>query len=106
MKIKREINVLTPNAEYEFKLTPDELKQAHGEFEEMFGNSPLYDFIKQEVPFRLTEILGVDERTVTPELVKEIARDLYAESDVMFDYDRLDRWMAEKYDEYSDGGQD
>lgn len=93
MKIKREIYVLTPNAEYEFGLTEAELEKAHDEYVAIYGNDPLLDFIKQEVPFRLQEVIGIAPEKITTELVDSIVDALYDNSDIMFDYDKLDSWL-------------
>lgn len=61
--------------------------------------NPLLAFIKEEVPFRLDEMLGVPEEEQTPELVAEIVSRLYDENDVMFDYAALDDFIIEILDE-------
>lgn len=53
-------------------------------------------FIEAEVPFRLDEILGVD---APEEVVQELIGEVKANTDVMFDYDRFDGFLEEKYEE-------
>lgn len=53
-------------------------------------HEPLLDFIKNEVPFRLKEILGFPEEKITGELINSCVKELYDNSDVMFDYDAID----------------
>lgn len=52
--------------------------------------SPLLSFIKDEVPFRLREILDVSEEQITPELIDMCVNYLHDNSDVMFNYDAID----------------
>lgn len=51
---------------------------------------PLRTFIEQEVHFRLNEIL---ETPVSPDNEEVIAEALYEDSDILFDYDRIDEWL-------------
>lgn len=55
--------------------------------------SALLAFIREEVGFRLVEILGVKEKDITPELIEELAHALDDNSDVMFNYDKLDGYL-------------
>lgn len=51
---------------------------------------PLREFIKQEVPFRLSEIFHIPDSELAPHIVDACIEDLYDNSDVMFDYDSID----------------
>lgn len=51
---------------------------------------PLREFIKQEVPFRLSEIFRIPDSELAPHIVDACIEDLYDNSDVMFDYDSID----------------
>lgn len=62
--------------------------------------NPLLAFIKQEVPFRLEEVLEVPEGSRTFELIEECVDRLYESSDVMFDYDALDSFLTGILDEH------
>lgn len=93
------IIVLNLGSSKQLKLTTEELRQAHDTYEEMFGNSPLYNFIKEEVPYRLREIFGYSSEQITPELVDGLVTALYDNSDVMFNYDALDNWLSERLDD-------
>lgn len=55
--------------------------------------TPLLAFIKEEVPFRLKEVLGVPDEAQTLELVEEMVDRLWENNDVMFDYDALDDFL-------------
>lgn len=61
---------------------------------------PLKALIKQEVPHRLMEVLEVDPERVTPELKKDIVNRLSENSDIMFDYDAIDNFIAGILKEY------
>lgn len=56
--------------------------------------SPLLEFIKKEIPFRLwlLDIRG----SVPQDIIDQLVEDIYAESDTMFDYDRFDNWILTK----------
>lgn len=51
---------------------------------------PLREFVKQEVPFRLSEIFHIPDSELAPHIVDACIEDLYDNSDVMFDYDSID----------------
>lgn len=57
-------------------------------------HDPLFDFIKKEVPFRLREILNVPEEKITGELINSCVKELYDNSDAMFDYDAIDSLLV------------
>lgn len=52
-------------------------------------------FLQQEVPYRLTEHIGVEKSCMTDELVSDCIDALCQNSDVMFDYDRFDAFLRE-----------
>ena len=52
--------------------------------------SPLLAFLKEEVPFRLRELLEIPEERITPEAVDACVNYLYDHSDLMFRYDAID----------------
>lgn len=54
----------------------------------------LLAFIKQEVPFRLREVLKVPEEKITGELINACTKELYDNSDIMFDYDSIDGLLS------------
>lgn len=55
--------------------------------------NPLLAFIKQEVPFRLSQVLGIGANQQTPELVEEMVYGLWEDSSLMFDYDAIDSFL-------------
>lgn len=56
----------------------------------------LTSFIKQEVPWRLRNILGLEfDDKLESELISYIDNN----TDVMFDYDKFDQALYEKYEE-------
>lgn len=59
----------------------------------------LLEFIKEEVPFRLIEVLGMPVDKITDEVIQACVDMLYNDCDIMFDYDRIDRALEEKCDE-------
>ncbi len=62
-----------------------------------YEKQPLMQFIEKEVPFRLQEVLGLD----APEtVVSQIIDSLKDNTHVMFDYERLDEWISDKFDEF------
>ena len=63
---------------------------------EQEDHSPLLDFIKQEVPFRLKEIFCIPDDLLTPSVVDDIVWSLYDDSDVMFDYDSMDEFISKR----------
>lgn len=56
--------------------------------------SPLLDYIKQEVPFRLKEIFNIPDEALSQTAVDDCIFELYDNSDVMFDYDSLDDFLT------------
>ena len=62
------------------------------------GDEPLLAFVKEEVPFRIREILGVDEEEISEELIAEIAAHLFENSDILFDYDAIDNEITDIFD--------
>lgn len=50
----------------------------------------LKDFIKQEVPFRLSEIFHIPDTELAPHIIDACVDDLYYNSDVMFNYNSMD----------------
>ena len=62
---------------------------------EQEDHSPLLDFIKQEVPFRLKEIFGIPDEKITPNIVDACVDFLCEHSDVMFAYDSIDEHIRE-----------
>lgn len=61
---------------------------------------PLREFIKQEVPFRLSEIFHIPDSELAPHIVDACIEDLYDNSDVMFDYDSMDENLRGTLAEY------
>lgn len=57
-------------------------------------HSPLLDYIKQEVPFRLKEIFNIPDEALSQTAVNDCIFGLYDNSDVMFDYDSLDDFLT------------
>ncbi len=55
----------------------------------------LTSFIKQEVPHRLQEILDLPEEQVTDEIVAACVEALNNNSDILFNYDRIDDKLEE-----------
>lgn len=64
--------------------------------------NPLLAFIKQEVPFRLKEVIGVPENECSNELIEACIDRLYSDNDIMFDYDKIDAELSEIYDEFKE----
>lgn len=60
---------------------------------------PLLDFIKAEVPFRLREVLEFPEEKITEDIEQACIKTLYDDSDVMFDYDAIDRTLEDTCNE-------
>ncbi len=58
-------------------------------------DDPLTLFIKQEVPHRLQEILDLPEEQVTDEIVAACVEALNSNSDILFNYDRIDDKLEE-----------
>lgn len=61
---------------------------------------PLREFIKQEVPFRLSEIFHIPDSELAPHIVDACIENLYDNSDVMFDYDSMDENLCGTLAEY------
>lgn len=68
----------------------------HASLQPQFAVDHLLKFIEQEVPFRMKEIHGLD---VTPDVMASLIESLKDHNDVMFDYDALDSWLLEQYEE-------
>lgn len=60
--------------------------------------SPLMQFIEEEVPFRLTEIHGIENPD--PDLIDDIVTALQNDSDIVLDYDGIDIFISDKIDCY------
>jgi len=75
------------------RLTEYELRQT---VEPYLTGTTLERFIEQEVPFRLENVLGVQ---VSAQVCHEITEAVKEQTDVMFDYDRFDAFLAEKCEE-------
>lgn len=56
----------------------------------------LMKFIKSEVPFRMNEIYGI---SVDSDTMDSLINEVYNNSDVMFNYDKLDNFILSKYSE-------
>lgn len=54
------------------------------------ATSALLEYIKQEVPFQLSEIFCIPDAELAPHIVDACIEDLYNNSDAMFDYDSID----------------
>ena len=61
-----------------------------------FSFSLLDRFIENEVPFRLEELYDLE---VPDDVMGSLVEYLKDHSDIMFDYDRLDSFLLEKYDQ-------
>lgn len=85
-----------PNEEY---ITDEDEFEFDIDFQPIQKEQPYKDaldtFIESEVPFRLSEILDVD---ASEDMVSMLTDELKANSDVMFDYDKLDRFLLDKYE--------
>lgn len=62
-------------------------------------SDPLMKFIEQEVPFRLTEIHGIENPDSY--LVDDIIVELQNDTDILFDYDAIDNVIFEKIEAYN-----
>lgn len=62
--------------------------------------NPLLEFIRQEVPFRFREILGVPEDAITEELTDECVKTLWDGCDRMLNYDWIDEAIGGVLKEY------
>lgn len=83
---------------YMFDSTKNESKSFDMEEEPEFSVNHLLKFIEQEVPFRMEKIHEVD---VSKDVMNALIEELKDNTDVMFDYDRLDEWLWDKYEEFS-----
>lgn len=97
MTVKRAIEILDP-AHREHYESIEPVNEACRMGMEALKN-PLLALIKEEVPFRLSEVIGVSEDKQTFELIEEIVDRLYDENNVMFDYDALDSFIIGILDE-------
>ena len=70
------------------------------DFQPIQREQPMVDaldvFIESEVPFRLEEILEID---ASEEIIQELIQEVKDNTDIMFDYDRFDDFLMEKYEE-------
>ena len=55
--------------------------------------SPLLDFIRQEVPFRLTKIFKIPKEEQSENVIEQLVQRLFNNTDVMFAYDKLDWFL-------------
>ena len=76
------------------RLLPYELDQIVEPF--LQKESPLYQFIDQEVPFRMREVLGIE---ISDRHCLDLAEAVKENLDVMFDYDRFSDFLMNKYEE-------
>ena len=58
-------------------------------------NTPLSQFIRQEVPYRLVEILEIPPEKITPLVIQECVDLLESNADALFYYDRVDALLLE-----------
>lgn len=98
ISIERAIEILNPEHREHYE-SIDLVNEACRMGMEALKN-PLLAFIKQEVPFRLEEVLEVPEGSRTFEIIEECVDCLYESSDVMFDYDALDSFLTGILDEH------
>lgn len=54
---------------------------------------PLTLFLREEVPFRLQEILGLPDTLVTEELIQACVSELSENSELMFNQDKIDELL-------------
>lgn len=59
----------------------------------------LLEFIKEEVPFRLKEVLEFPEESITENIVQACIKVLDDDNSVMFDYDSIDRTLEDTCNE-------
>ena len=64
--------------------------------EDEFAVNHLLAFIEEEVPFRMKEVLDIE---TSPDILQVLIEELKDHNDVMFDYDALDGWLMDKYEE-------
>lgn len=92
MKFERAIEILDPNHRENYEnLRTVEIACKMG-MEAM--RNPLLTFIRQEVPYRLADVLEVPSARITPKLVKECVNKMYDSCDMMFNYDWIDEFLA------------
>jgi len=90
--------------EFRYDWKVGEGKTAHYTFSNPFKaeedrkESPLLTFIEEEVPFRFKEVLDLD---ASDDVINSIIVDLQNDTDVLFNYDRIDNFILEKYAEYT-----
>lgn len=85
-------------------VSEEELEKYHSNIETEIENKPeviitedtLLKFIKSEVPFRMEEILNISADKVTMDSIIDA---VYNNSDVMFNYDKLDEFLLSKHTE-------
>ena len=66
----------------------------------------LTQFIRQEVPYRLTEILDIPSEQITGEAIQECVETLDNDTSILFDYDRIDKALLDvlkKHGIYKEG---
>lgn len=68
----------------------DFIRELSKDVEEIKTDLGLALFIETEVPFRYKEILDIEEEDLTQELFDYAIDYLHNNSDILFDYDRID----------------
>lgn len=68
--------------------------------------TPLSKFIRQEVPYRLVEVLGVSAEKITAEALRACVDLLEHNTSILFDYDRIDQTLREVLKEHGICGGD
>lgn len=68
--------------------------------------TPLSQFIRQEVPCRLVEVLGIPVEKVTAEVLRACVDLLESDTSILFDYDRIDQTLLEVLKEHGICGGD
>lgn len=58
-------------------------------------NTPLSQFIRQEVPYRLVEIFEIPPEKITPLVMQECVDLLESNADGLFRYDRIEMLLLE-----------
>ncbi len=58
-------------------------------------DSPLTQFVRQEVPCRLQEVFDCSEEQLTDEVLQACVEALSKDSETLFNYDRIDDKLAE-----------
>ena len=74
-------------------LTPYEFKKIADQY--LAPEAPLDVFIEQEVPFRMRNVLGID---VSDEQCASLVEKVKENLDIMFDYDKFDSFLTDKYE--------